>query len=127
MSATDIQYPETEEEIARLVTEAKASNLSIEVRGGGTRLGLGRPSQSASALSVAKLSGITNYDPSELVMAARAGTPLSEIEAVSQPSAASSQPMSPARAASQPGLHATICSAFASSMAPARSSRAVAA
>jgi glycolate oxidase FAD binding subunit len=30
---------------------------------------------------VARLSGITNYDPSELVMAARAGTPLAEIEA----------------------------------------------
>ena len=81
MSAVDIQYPETDEEVARLVTEAKAANLSIEVRGGGTKLGLGRPSQAASALSVAKLSGITNYDPSELVMAARAGTPLAEIEA----------------------------------------------
>jgi glycolate oxidase FAD binding subunit len=49
--------------------------------GGGTRLDLGRPVQSASVLSVARFSGITNYDPSELVMAARAGTPLEEIEA----------------------------------------------
>ncbi|MGJ8572581.1 MAG: glycolate oxidase subunit GlcE [Hoeflea sp.] len=81
MSAVDIQYPETEEDVARLVTEANASRRPIEVRGGGTKLGLGRPSQSASALSVVKLSGITNYDPSELVMAARAGTPLAEIEA----------------------------------------------
>ncbi|MEM5471967.1 glycolate oxidase subunit GlcE [Hoeflea sp. AS60] len=81
MSAADIQYPETEDEVARIVTDANAAKRSIEVRGGGTKLGLGRPVQSASTLSVAKLTGITNYDPSELVMAARAGTPLSEIEA----------------------------------------------
>jgi hypothetical protein len=81
MSALDIQYPESEEEIARLVVEAGKASRPIEVRGGGTRLDLGRPVQSASVLSVARLSGITNYDPSELVMAARAGTPLAEIEA----------------------------------------------
>ena len=81
MSAVDIQYPETEDEIARIVTEAKTVNRLIEVRGGGTKQGLGRPVQSASILSVAKLTGITNYDPSELVMATRAGTPLAEIEA----------------------------------------------
>ena len=81
MSALDIQYPESEEAIARIVVEAGKANRPIEVRGGGTRLDVGRPVQSASVLSVAKLSGITNYDPSELVMAARAGTPLAEIEA----------------------------------------------
>ena len=81
MSAVNIQYPETEADIARIVTEANASSRPIEVRGGGTKLGLGRPSQSASALSVVKLTGITNYDPAELVMAVRAGTPLAEIEA----------------------------------------------
>jgi len=81
MSVVEIQYPETEADVARIVTEANAAKRPIEVRGGGTKLALGRPSQSASALSVAKLSGITNYDPSELVMAARAGTPLAEIEA----------------------------------------------
>ncbi|MBU2483747.1 MAG: glycolate oxidase subunit GlcE [Alphaproteobacteria bacterium] len=81
MSTTDIQYPGSEEEVARIVLEASEARRPIEVRGGGTRLDLGRPVQSASVLSVARLSGITNYDPSELVMAARAGTPLAEIEA----------------------------------------------
>lgn len=81
MTTADIAYPETEEDLARLVTEASARAKPIEVRGGGTKLALGRPVQSAAALSVAKLTGITNYDPSELVMAARAGTPLSEIKA----------------------------------------------
>lgn len=81
MSAADIQHPETEEEVARIVAEANAAGLSIEVRGGGTKLSFGRPVQSASTLSLARLTGITNYDPSELVMAARAGTPLAEVEA----------------------------------------------
>ncbi|MBU4529149.1 MAG: glycolate oxidase subunit GlcE [Hoeflea sp.] len=81
MSLSEIQYPESEDDVARIVSQAHAAGLPIEVRGGGTKIGLGRPSQSASVLSLAKLTGITNYDPSELVMAARAGTPLHEIEA----------------------------------------------
>lgn len=81
MSAAEIRYPETEQEIARIVADAYAAGVPIEVRGGGTRSGLGRPVQATSVLSVARLSGITNYDPSELVMAARAGTPVAEIEA----------------------------------------------
>ncbi|MCY0093894.1 glycolate oxidase subunit GlcE [Hoeflea ulvae] len=81
MSATDIQYPETEAEVARIVTEAHAAKHPVEIRGNGTKLSFGRPVQSAATLSLARLSGITNYDPAELVMAARAGTPLAEIEA----------------------------------------------
>ncbi|WP_156174685.1 glycolate oxidase subunit GlcE [Hoeflea sp. IMCC20628] len=77
----DIQYPETEDDVARIVTEANAAKQPIEIRGSGTKLSFGRPVQSAATLSLARLSGITNYDPSELVMAARAGTPLAEIEA----------------------------------------------
>ncbi|MDP2118503.1 MAG: glycolate oxidase subunit GlcE [Hoeflea sp.] len=80
MSLSEIQHPESEDDVARIVSQANAAGLPIEVRGGGTRAGLGRPSQAASVLSLARLTGITNYDPSELVMAARAGTPLSEIE-----------------------------------------------
>jgi len=82
MNVMDIEYPETEEEVARIVAGANAAGLTIEVRGGGTKLTFGRPVQSASTLSLARLTGITNYDPSELVMAARAGTPLAEIEAL---------------------------------------------
>ena len=81
MSTADIAFPDTEEDIARIVSAANASGRTIEVRGGGTKFGLGRSTQSSSVLSVAKLKGITNYDPAELVMAARAGTPLAEIEA----------------------------------------------
>ena len=38
--------------------------------------------QAAAALSTAEMRGVTLYEPSELVLSARAGTPLAEIEAL---------------------------------------------
>ena len=38
--------------------------------------------QAAAALSTAEMRGVTLYEPSELVVSARAGTPLAEIEAL---------------------------------------------
>jgi FAD/FMN-containing dehydrogenase len=59
-----------------------ANRGPIEIRGGGTKRGYG-PGHCRwlRRCRWKNSSGITNYDPSELVMAARAGTPLEEIEA----------------------------------------------
>jgi glycolate oxidase FAD binding subunit len=73
--------PADEAELAAVVTEAAAKKTPLAVVGGGTRSGLGRPMQTAETLSTASLSGITLYEPSELVLSARAGTPLAEVEA----------------------------------------------
>lgn len=73
--------PETEEELAGIITQAKASRTPLVVEGAGTKTGIGRPVQAARTVSLARLSGITAYDPSELVMAARTGTPLAEVQA----------------------------------------------
>ncbi len=81
MSASEIHYPENEAEVSRMVGEANVARSPIEIRGGGTRAALGRPIKVAAALSTARMSGITTYDPAELVMAARAGTPLRDIQA----------------------------------------------
>lgn len=72
--------PDSEEAVADAVRGASLSG-PLEIVGAGTKRGYGRPVQAASTLSLAGLSGITLHEPSELVIAAKAGTPLADIEA----------------------------------------------
>jgi glycolate oxidase FAD binding subunit len=62
------------------VAAALAAAEPLEVVGGGSKRGLGRPMQTAHTLDLSRLSGIVDYAPSELVLTAGAGTPLAEIE-----------------------------------------------
>jgi glycolate oxidase FAD binding subunit len=69
--------------LARLVDQvqtARAARGTLDIRGGGTKAFYGGPA-SGEPLEVAPLSGISSYEPSELVVTARAGTPLAELEA----------------------------------------------
>ena len=54
---------------------------TLQIQGGGSKAALGRPIVADSVLSTAALTGITLYEPSEMVISAKAGTSLSEIEA----------------------------------------------
>jgi len=76
----DFVRPTSEEEIAAVVADAASSGMPLEILGGGTRRGVGRPLQAATTLDMSGHSGITAYNPAELVMSAKAGTPLSLIE-----------------------------------------------
>ena len=53
----------------------------VELAGQGSKRVIGRPSQT-DLTSTSGLTGITLYEPEELVLSARAGTPLAEIEAL---------------------------------------------
>ncbi len=77
----DIATPATEGEVQDVVRTARADATPLEIRGGGTRSGLGRPTNADRTLSMAGLSGITLYEPGSMTMVAKAGTPLAEIEA----------------------------------------------
>jgi glycolate oxidase FAD binding subunit len=74
--------PRDQSALAGIVADAATRRSPLAIVGGGTRLGLGRPMQTAATVSTAALTGVTLYEPSELVMSARAGMPLSEIEAL---------------------------------------------
>jgi glycolate oxidase FAD binding subunit len=78
MSAVPDLAPRTEEEVATALRNA-AGPLAIE--GSGTLLGMLRPVQAARTLSTRNLTGITLLRPQEMVVSARAGTTLAEIEA----------------------------------------------
>ena len=69
--------------LARLldeVREARAQRVALEIRGGGTKAFYGEPPR-GRPLELATLQGISSYEPSELVITARAGTPLAHVEA----------------------------------------------
>lgn len=70
--------PEQEAEIAALVAGAAAARQHLRVAGGGTQTGL---EGGANVLSLAAHRGIVFHAPKELVIRARAGTPLAEVEA----------------------------------------------
>jgi glycolate oxidase FAD binding subunit len=71
--------PLNETELAEMV---RAAAGPILVQGNGTKTTMLRPVQASETLSTAQMTGITLYAPNELIMSARAGTKLSEIEAV---------------------------------------------
>ncbi len=65
---------------AEQIQHARAQRLQIDIRGGNTKAFYGGPQQGL-VLDTTALSGISSYEPSELVVTVRAGTPLAELEA----------------------------------------------
>src|SRR3954467_5703142 len=66
-------------ELAETIRSAAAHGTPLCIRGGGTKDFYGGPARGES-LSIAAFRGVVDYEPSELVITARAGTPLAEIE-----------------------------------------------
>ena len=71
--------PSNEQDAGAIVAEAAARRAPLSLVGGGTKADIGRPAQTAATLSAAALTGVTLYEPSEMVIGARAGTPLAEV------------------------------------------------
>jgi glycolate oxidase FAD binding subunit len=71
--------PEKPADVEAAVAWAAAERKPLEVVGGGTRRGIGRPVQSEHTLDLSALSGISLYEPEELVLTAAAGTSVDTI------------------------------------------------
>jgi glycolate oxidase FAD binding subunit len=68
------------DELRDAVAAALAAEEAVEIVGGGSKRGLGRPLQTPHVLDVGGLSGIREYEPSELVLTAGAATPLTDVQ-----------------------------------------------
>jgi glycolate oxidase FAD binding subunit len=75
--------PATEDEAADIAREAAAQSQKLAIVGGGASAGFGRPApQRATTLTTTRLRGVAFYEPAEMVIGVRAGTPIAEVEAL---------------------------------------------
>jgi glycolate oxidase FAD binding subunit len=79
---TDTLKPRDVKDVEAAVQWALAEGKALEIVGRGTKRALGRPAQSDATLDLSGLTGVTLYEPEELVLSAKVGTPLEEIEAL---------------------------------------------
>ena len=79
---TDTLKPRDAKEVESAVQWALAEGKALEVVGQGSKRAIGRPAQTDFTLDLSGLTGVTLYEPEELVLSARAGTPIAEIEAL---------------------------------------------
>lgn len=73
--------PRDADETCAFLAWAMAEEKPVEVIGHGSKRPIGRPVQAELTLDLSGLSGVSLYEPEELVLSARAGTPVAEIEA----------------------------------------------
>src|SRR5262245_51367689 len=77
-SDTPTIMPTDVRELALMVRSAGAERRTLAVRAGGSKICM-LPIATDAVLDVSKLSGLIDYQPTELVLTARAGTPLADI------------------------------------------------
>ena len=78
----DSLKPRDAKEVEQTIGWALAEGKTLELIGRGTKRAIGRAAQWDATLDLSGLSGVTLYEPEELVLSAKAGTPLAEIEAL---------------------------------------------
>jgi len=74
--------PRDNKDLQQAMAWALNEAVTLDVRGQGSKLRLGKPMQCDQVLDLSGLAGIVDYAPEELVVTVRAGTPLNEVEAL---------------------------------------------
>jgi glycolate oxidase FAD binding subunit len=78
----DTIKPRDAKELQQAVEWALNDGVTLDVRGQGSKIALGKPMRCDQVLDLSGISGVVDYAPEELVVTLRAGTPLSEVEAL---------------------------------------------
>ncbi|MBX3584721.1 MAG: FAD-binding protein [Rhizobiaceae bacterium] len=74
--------PFTASDVANAVEWVISKDASVEIVGHGSKRGVGRPMQCEHTIDLSAMSGVTLYEPEELVLSAKAGTPLADIKSL---------------------------------------------
>ena len=74
--------PRDGKELRQAIEWALNDGVTLDVRGSGSKLALGRPMACDEILDLSGMSVVVDYAPEELVVTLRAGTPLHEVEAL---------------------------------------------
>ena len=74
--------PRDAAEVEQAIQWALAGGKTLELVGHGGKRAIGRAAQWDATLDLSALSGVTLYEPAELVLSAKGATPLAEIEAL---------------------------------------------
>src|SRR5436305_1289134 len=77
---SDTLKPRDGKDVEAAVQWALGEGKTLEVMGQGSKRSIGRAAQWDLSLDLSDLSGVTLYEPEELILSAKAGTPMAEIE-----------------------------------------------
>jgi glycolate oxidase FAD binding subunit len=78
----NIHLPTTPTEIRDIILAATETGETLEIFGQGSKKRIGRLVTADNKLDLSKLSGVNFYEPEELVISLKAGTPIAEVEAL---------------------------------------------
>ncbi|MBV8753630.1 MAG: FAD-binding protein [Hyphomicrobiales bacterium] len=78
----DTLRPCDAKDVAAAIEWAAGEGKTLEIVGLGSKRRIGRAAQWDLTLDLSSLTGVTLYEPEELVLSARAGTPIADIEAL---------------------------------------------
>jgi glycolate oxidase FAD binding subunit len=73
--------PTSEDDVVDVIADAAREGATLAIVGGGSKTDFGAP-VAAQTLRMGGIAGIVDYDPAELVLTVRAGTPLADIQAL---------------------------------------------
>ena len=76
--------PASADELGDIVRQAMEPSRPLHIQGGATKAGWGHPMPGGDTLDIRGFTGVELYEPEELVLTAKAGTPLSEIQQLLQ-------------------------------------------